>query len=62
MEPTHLEKPPIVRLLKNFPAIYGTRRFIAVFTRALHWSLSLSQIDPVHTILPYLMMLGRQEI
>jgi hypothetical protein len=27
--------------LKNFPAFYGTRRFITVFTRALHWSLSL---------------------
>jgi hypothetical protein len=34
-----LEKPPIVQLLKNFPAFYGTRRFITVFTRALHWSL-----------------------
>jgi hypothetical protein len=33
------EKPPNVRLLKNFPAFYGTRRFITVFTRALHWSL-----------------------
>jgi hypothetical protein len=35
-----LEKPPIVQLLKNFPAFYGTRRFITVFVRALHWSLS----------------------
>jgi hypothetical protein len=35
-----LEKPPIVQLIKNFPAYYGTRRFITVFTRALHWSLS----------------------
>jgi hypothetical protein len=35
-----LEKPPIVQLLKNFLAFYGTRRFIAVLTRALHWSLS----------------------
>jgi hypothetical protein len=35
-----LEKPPIVQLLKNFPAFYGTRRFITVFKRALHWSLS----------------------
>jgi hypothetical protein len=25
--------------LKNFPAFYGTRRFITVFTRALHWSI-----------------------
>jgi hypothetical protein len=35
-----LEKPPVVQLLKNFASFYGTRRFITVFTRALHWSLS----------------------
>jgi hypothetical protein len=35
-----LEKPPVVQPLKNFPTFYGTRRFITVFTRALHWSLS----------------------
>jgi hypothetical protein len=34
-----LEKLPIVQPLKNFPAFYGTRRFITAFTRALHWSL-----------------------
>jgi hypothetical protein len=38
-----LEKLPIVQLLKNFPAFYGTRRFITVFTRVLHWSLSWSR-------------------
>jgi hypothetical protein len=27
-----LEKLPIVQPLKNFPALYGTRRFITVFT------------------------------
>jgi hypothetical protein len=31
---------PIVQLHKNFPALYGTRRFISVFTRALHSSLT----------------------
>jgi hypothetical protein len=31
---------PILQLLKNFPAFYGNRRFMTVFTRALHWSLS----------------------
>jgi hypothetical protein len=31
-----LEKPPIVQLLKNFPGFYATKRFITVFTRALH--------------------------
>jgi hypothetical protein len=30
-----LGKPPVAQLLKNFPTIYGTRRFITVFTRAL---------------------------
>jgi hypothetical protein len=29
-----------VQLLKNFPAFYGTRRFITAFTSAVHWSLS----------------------
>jgi hypothetical protein len=40
MEPALFEKPPVVQLFKNFPAFYRTRRFITVFTRALHWSLS----------------------
>jgi hypothetical protein len=47
-----LEKPPIVQLLKNFPAFYGTRKFISVFTRALHWSLAwarLIQPSPCHS-------------
>jgi hypothetical protein len=35
-----LGKLPIVQPLKNNPAYYGTRRFITVFTRALHQSLS----------------------
>jgi hypothetical protein len=39
----------MVQLLKNFPAFYGTPRFITVFTRALHWSLS--QINPIHPLL-----------
>jgi hypothetical protein len=36
---------------KNFPAFYGTQRFITVFTRALHWSLSWArsiQFIPSH--------------
>jgi hypothetical protein len=48
-----LEKPPIVQPLKNFPTFYGTRRFITVFTRALHWSLSWArstQSTPSHPI------------
>jgi hypothetical protein len=37
---THLEKPPVAQLLENFPEFYGTRKFIIVFTLALHLSLS----------------------
>jgi len=32
----------VTQLVKKFPALYGTRRFITVFTRARHWSLSWS--------------------
>jgi hypothetical protein len=48
-----LEKLPVVHVLKNFPEFYGTRRFITVFTRALHWSLSSArsiQFIPSHPI------------
>jgi hypothetical protein len=48
-----LEEEPILQLLKNFPAFYGTRRFITVFTRVLHWFLSWArsiQSIPSHPI------------
>jgi hypothetical protein len=32
------------KLLKNFSAIYETRRFITAFTRALHWSISWASL------------------
>jgi hypothetical protein len=35
-----LEKLTRPKLLKKFPAFYGTRRFITAFTRARHLSLS----------------------
>jgi hypothetical protein len=35
-----LEKLPVPRLLKTFPVLYGTRRFIIVLTKAIHRSLS----------------------
>jgi hypothetical protein len=45
-----LEKPPVVQLLKNFPATYGTRRFITMFTtvlrRSLSWARSVQSIPP----------------
>jgi hypothetical protein len=48
-----LEKLPIAQLLKNFSAFYGTRRFITVSKRALHWLLSWAssiQAIPSHPI------------
>jgi hypothetical protein len=57
-----LEKLPILQLLKNFPAFYGTWWFIAVFTRALHWSLSLArliQFIPSHPIQDPFSFVGR---
>jgi hypothetical protein len=39
MDLSSFEKPPIEVLLKKFPTFYGTRRFITVFTRVLHWAL-----------------------
>jgi hypothetical protein len=47
-----LEKPPLVHLLKNFPTFYGTRRFISMFTRAVH--LSLSWVRSIQSIPSYL--------
>jgi hypothetical protein len=50
-----LEKPPVAQLLKNFPAFYGTRKFITVFTWALHRSLSWAR--SIHSIPPHLISL-----
>jgi hypothetical protein len=50
---TLLKKPPVAQLLTNFPAVYGTQRFITVFTRVSHWSLSWTrsiQSTPPHRI------------
>jgi hypothetical protein len=47
------EKSPVAQLLKSFQTFYGTRRFITVFARALHWSLSWArsiQSIPLHPI------------
>jgi hypothetical protein len=41
-----LERPPVVKPLDSFPALYETLRFITEFTRALH--LSLSWARPLH--------------
>ena len=45
-----LEKLTDFQLIKKFPAFYGTRRFITVFTSARHlslsWSSSIQSIPP----------------
>jgi len=45
-----LEKLTVPRLLKMFPAFYGTRRFITAFIRVLHpalsWVRSIQSIPP----------------
>jgi hypothetical protein len=43
------EKLTVTQLVNKFPAFYGTRRFITVFTRARHWPL---QPTPPHPISP----------
>jgi hypothetical protein len=35
-----LQKLTVTQLVNKFPAFYGTRRFIIMFTTARHWSLS----------------------
>jgi hypothetical protein len=57
-----LEKPPIVLLLKNLPAFYATRRFITVFTRDLHrsisWARSVQSIPSYHISLRSILILS----
>jgi hypothetical protein len=45
----HLERLIVAQLVKKFPAFYGARRFIAVFTRPANGSI-LSNMNPVHTL------------
>jgi hypothetical protein len=41
MKQSILEKLIVAKLFKKFPAFYGTRKFITVFTKAHHVSLSI---------------------
>jgi len=40
MEQSASEKLTVTQLAKKFPALYGKRRFITVFTRGRHGTLS----------------------
>jgi hypothetical protein len=54
-----LEELPILQLLKNFPEFYGTWRFVTVFTRALHWSLSWARwIQSIPSYPRYILILS----
>jgi hypothetical protein len=46
-----LVKPPVAQPLKDFPIIYETWRFITVFTRDSHWSLSWARW--IQSVPPY---------
>jgi hypothetical protein len=47
-----LQRPQVVWPLCRFPALYGTRRFITVFTRALHLYLSWARLSQSTTLNP----------
>jgi len=47
-----LEKLIVTQLVKEFPACYGIRKFITMFTRPRHWSV-LSRLHPFHILLTY---------
>jgi len=53
VEQSSLEKLTVPQLAKKFPALYGTRRFVAVFTTAYHssqcWTKS-SQPTPSYSV------------
>jgi hypothetical protein len=61
MELSPSSEPPVAHLLKDFPTLYGTRRFITVFTRALNWCLSwarsIQSIPPRHICLRSILIL-----
>ena len=46
-----LEKLTVPQLVKNFPAFYGTRRFVTAFTSAHHLSLSWASL--IQSMPPY---------
>jgi hypothetical protein len=50
---TLLEKLPLVQPVKRFVASFGTRKFITVFTRTLHWSIGLSWARSIQSIPPH---------
>jgi len=40
VEQNRFEKLVVTQLVKKLPTFYGNLRFIALFTRSYHWSLS----------------------
>jgi len=57
-----LVKLTVTQLIKKFPALYGTRRFVTVFIGAHHWSLSrarwIQSTRSHHIPLKYILILS----
>jgi hypothetical protein len=61
-----LEKLIVNHLMKIFPAFYGIRKLITVFTRSCHWSLSWAtwtQFTTFHTVsLRYILIISSSQL
>jgi hypothetical protein len=44
-----LEKLTVTRLVKKFPAFYGTQRFITMLTRTCWWNATVEKIIIINT-------------
>jgi len=49
-----LENVRVPRVVNTFLVFYGGRNFITLLTRAHHWSLSMSQMNPLYCVPSYL--------
>jgi hypothetical protein len=47
---TVLHKLKIAQQLEKIPSFYGIRKFIAVFTKAPHWTYPESDVSSPHTL------------
>jgi hypothetical protein len=56
---TFLEKQPVLARLKNLQYSFGTRRFITVFIRTLHWYLFYARLT--HSIPPHSVSLSESD-
>jgi hypothetical protein len=50
------DRPLVAQITNNYPAFYGTRTVMIVFTPALSWYPASNQKNPVHTSLEYILI------